>query len=217
MEKNQNQQRNRGRWKLFLVLAICAAPLVFSYITYYLIKPTGRTNYGTILDPREYPVPPLIATAASVAAATNGGTGDTGGNVTSVTGAAGLDAYKGKWIMLQVSASACQAACQTGLTNMRQLRLTQGKDMDRLERVWLVPDQRPIETLLLREFDGVHVLRVDAKIVAGWLPAEPGTTMEDRLYLIDPLGNLMMRYTVDANPNKVKKDLIKLLKASSIG
>ena len=93
----------------------------------------------------------------------------------------------------------------------------QGKDMDRIERVWLVPDQQPIDTLILREFDGVHILRANGNAIDAWLPVEPGTSAQDRLYLIDPLGNLMMRYTVDADPNKVKKDIVKLLKASSIG
>jgi len=213
VEKNQQQLRESGRWKLFLVLAICAAPLVFSYITYYVIKPTGRTNYGTILDPRLYPIPALatgqVTDAPKAASEVS--------SLAHPVPPASLLTYKGKWIMLQVSSSACQAACQTSLINMRQLRLAQGKDMDRLERVWLVPDQQAMETLLLREFDGVHVIRVDPKKVAAWLPVEPGTAMEDRLYLIDPLGNLMMRYTVDADPNKIKKDLIKLLNASSIG
>jgi hypothetical protein len=195
---NSNKVQQRGRWKLYLVLAICASPLFLSYVTYYVIKPMSRTNYGTLLDPRLYPMPKLNSVL-------QGGAPEE------------LTAYKGKWIMLQVSASGCGDNCRKNLFAMRQLRLMQGKDMDRIERVLLVTDQAPMETLILREFDGTHILRTDAKAVDAWLPVEPGTTVQDRLYLIDPLGNLMMRYTVDADPNKVKKDLIKLLKASSIG
>lgn len=188
----------RGRWKLYMVFAICASPLLFSYFTYYVIKPASRTNYGTLLDPRLYPTPTLNSVL-------QGGP------------AQELSAYQGKWIMLQVSSSDCQVKCQNGLFAMRQLRTMQGKDMDRIERVWLVPDQQPIDTLILREFDGVHILRANGNAIDAWLPVEPGTSAQDRLYLIDPLGNLMMRYTVDADPNKVKKDIVKLLKASSIG
>jgi cytochrome oxidase Cu insertion factor (SCO1/SenC/PrrC family) len=195
---NLAQQKKIGRSKLYLVIAICAAPLIMSYVTYFLIKPTARTNYGTLLDPRQYPIPDLHSVLQGGAAQ-------------------GLDAYKGKWIMLQVSGSDCQAACQHALFAMRQLRLMQGKEMDRIERVLLVPDQQPMETTLIREYDGMHILRVDAAALNAWLPAEPGTTVQDRLYLIDPLGNLMMRYPVDAEPAKVKKDLTKLLTASSIG
>lgn len=188
----------QSRWKLYLVIAICASPLVFSYLAYYVIKPGGRTNYGTLLDPRDYPMPVLHSVLL-------------GGPATE------LDAYKGKWIMLQVSSGNCLDTCKKTLTNMRQIRLIQGKDMDRIERVLLVTDQAPIETQLLREFDGTHILRADVKAVQGWLPVDAGSSVEDRLYLIDPLGNLMMRYSVDADPNKIKKDITKLLYASSIG
>jgi hypothetical protein len=198
MQQKTTQPIQRSKWKLYMVIGICVAPILISYLTYYVIKPTGRTNYGTLLDPRLYPMPKLNSVLL-------GGAPEE------------LTAYKGKWIMLQVSSSDCQTRCQSGLFAMRQLRLMQGKDMDRIERVLLVIDQQPIETMLIRAYDGMHILRVDAKALDAWLPAEPGTTDQDRLYLIDPLGNLMMRYTVDADPNKVKKDLIKLLKASSIG
>lgn len=198
MNESKTKQANLGRWKLFAIVAMCASPLLFSYLTYYVIKPEGRTNYGTLLDPRLYPMPRLNSVLQ-------------GGERQE------LDAYKGKWIMLQVSSSDCQSACQNTLLNMRQLRLMQGKDMDRIERVILITDQSPIETNLLREYDGTHFLRADPKIIASWLPAEEGKQLQDRLYLIDPLGNLMMRYSVDADPNKIKKDIVKLLKASSIG
>lgn len=188
-------KQRRGRWKLYLVLAMCASPLIFSYLTYYVIQPTGRTNYGTLLDPRLYPVPTLDGSKLSE----------------------NLRTYKGKWIMLQVSSSDCQAACQNTLLNMRQLRLMQGREMNRIERVVLITDQKPVETTLLSEYDGTHFVRADAKAIAAWLPAEEGGNVHDRIYLIDPLGNLMMRYAVDADPEKIKKDISKLLKASSIG
>ena len=193
-----DQQTKRGRWKLYLVIAVCASPLILSYFTYYVIQPMSRTNYGTLLDPRSYPMPEL-------------GSRLQGGEKQE------LSAYKGKWIMLQVSSPDCQKACQNTLLNMRQLRLMQGKEMDRIERVVLITGQNPMETLLLREYDGTHFLRTDANAVAAWLPVEEGSNVQDRIYLIDPLGNLMMRYPVDADPNKIKKDLSKLLKASRIG
>jgi hypothetical protein len=100
---------------------------------------------------------------------------------------------------------------------MRQLRLAQGKDMDRIERVWLITDDKPLETLVMREYDGTRMLRVKPDALKAWLPVEQGTTAADHIYMIDPLGNLMMRFPKDADPNKIKKDLSKLLKASSIG
>lgn len=206
MEKNkeqgknqsQGQQRKRGRWKLLLVVAVCAAPMIASYLTYYVIKPESRTNYGTLLDPREYPIPPLGSTELD------------GKPVK-------LEDYKGKWVLLQVSGGECDEACKTRLFAMRQLRLMQGKEMERIERVWLITDAKPLDTMLMREYDGTDMLRVDPKLLKAWLPTEAGTSVEDHLYMIDPRGNLMMRFPKDADPNKVKKDISKLLRASSIG
>jgi hypothetical protein len=193
------EQKHQGRWKLFAIIAICAAPMIASYLAYYVIKPQSRTNYGTLIDPRAYPIPVSLGS-------------------TSLDGEpVALDAYKGKWILLQADGSDCADKCKAKLFAMRQLRLMQGKDMDRIERVWLVTDNQPLETLTLREFDGTHVLRVNPAALKAWLPVETGTTPADHLYMIDPLGNLMMRFPKDADPNKIKKDIARLLKASSIG
>ncbi len=196
MEKNKQQRAGRG--KLFLVLAVCAAPLIASYFMYYVVKPSGRTNYGTLLDPRNYPMPELASTALD-------------GSPLS------LQAFQGKWLMVQVNDADCQAPCEKKLNDMRQLRLAQGKEMDRIERIWLITDDKPLETMLLRQYDGMRHLRVSSNVLESWLPAEPGTVASDHIYLIDPRGNLMMRYPKDADPNQIKKDLIKLLKASAIG
>jgi len=195
----QNDQQRKGRWKLFAVIAICASPLIASYLTYYVIKPEGRTNYGALIDPRAYPMPAALGTTSL-----------DGKPVT-------LNDYKGKWIMLQVSDADCQEPCRKRLYDMRQLRLAQGKDMDRIERVWLITDDKPLETMLMREYDGTHMLRAKPDALKAWLPTESGTAPTDHIYMIDPLGNLMMRFPKDADPNKMKKDISKLLKASRIG
>lgn len=181
-----------------MVLAICAAPMLASYLFYYVIKPQGRTNYGDLIDPRRYPVPALDSTSLDGAPVT-------------------IDNFKGKWLLLQVDSGDCGAGCQKKLLDMRQLRLMQGKEMDRIERVWLITDGKPLETILMREYDGTRMLRVSADKVRSWLPVDAGTSANDHLYIVDPLGNLMMRFPKDADPNKIKKDLTKLLKASSIG
>lgn len=197
MDQNKLNQ-NRGRWKLLLVLLVCASPLIFSYLTYYVIKPTGRSNYGALIDPRQYPIPAL-------------GTVGLDGKPLA------LEAYKGKWIMLQVSPGECPQACKDQLVAMRQLRLMQGKGMERIERVWLITDEAPLDTMLMKVVDGTRYLRVKPELVKAWLPVEQGGDVNDHLYLIDPLGNLMMRFPKNADPQKVKKDMAKLLKASAIG
>jgi hypothetical protein len=206
--KTSNTQQQKGRWKLLLVLAVCAAPLVFSYLTYYVIKPQGRTNFGTLIDPREHPIPALKATTLDAQPAS-------------------LDAFKGKWIMLKVGPAACGKDCMDQMFAIRQLRSMQGKEMERIERVWLVTDALPLETTLIRELDGMHMLRAPADVIARWLPVAQGGNAADSIWLIDPLGNLMMRFPPApagaTEPQKVqhyakvKKDIAKLLKASAIG
>nr|WP_249222933.1 cytochrome C oxidase subunit I [Noviherbaspirillum sp. L7-7A] len=172
--------------------------MIASYLTYFVIKPQSRTNYGELIDPRSHPMPSLGSTSLD-------------GKPTE------LEAYKGKWIMLQADSSDCAEKCRTKLFQQRQLRLTTGKEMERIERVWLVTDDKPVDTTLLREYDGTRVLRVDPAKLRQWLPVEEGAGIADHVYMIDPLGNLMMRFPKNPDPNKMKKDISKLLRASSIG
>jgi hypothetical protein len=198
---NPNGGPKRGRRMLWLVLAVCAAPMIASYFTYYVIKPQKRNNYGTLIDQRAHPVPAMPTTTLD-------------GRPQA------LDQFKGKWVMLMTGPGACPDACRKQLFAMRQLRLMQGKDADRIERVWLITDKEPLDTLIIREFDGTHMLRADAATVASWLPADEGTTPADHIYMIDPLGHLMMRFPKDPQfqqVRKVYKDINKLLKASSVG
>lgn len=197
MEKNSNQTA-RGRWKLLMVLAVCASPMIASYFTYYVIKPEGKTNYGEILDPRQFPVPQLNAVNAE------------GKNQE-------LSSLKGKWLMLQIDRGSCATACQKKLYDMRQLRTAQGKEKERIQRVWLITDDTPVEEKLKQGIAGTELLKVSPSVLEKWLPVEQGASIYDHIYLIDPLGNLMMRYPKDADANKIKKDLSKLLKASAIG
>ncbi|WP_328595715.1 SCO family protein [Rugamonas aquatica] len=205
MENKSNQ--GRGRWKLMAVLAVCAAPLVGSYLTYYVIKPKGGvTNFGALIDPRDHPIPAMASTSLDGKPLT-------------------LDNYKGKWIMLKVGPSDCKQDCQDQLFAMRQLRTMQGKEMERIERVWMITDEQPLDTVLMRVNDGTRMLRAPAAVIDKWLPLEQaaGDSVSDHVYLIDPLGNLMMRFpkgAVSSDTEKVKKvhkDISKLLKASAIG
>lgn len=198
---NPNGGRKRGRRMLWLVLAVCASPIIASYFTYYVIKPEKRNNYGTLIDQRAHPVPAMATTTLD-------------GRPQA------LEQFKGKWVMLMVGPGACPDSCRKQLFALRQLRLMQGKEADRIERVWLITDQEPLDTLIIREYDGTHMLRADAATVTQWLPVDGGTTPADHIYLIDPLGHLMMRFPKDPQlqeVRKVYKDINKLLKASAVG
>lgn len=184
---------------LYLLLAVCVAPVVASYTAYYLLPPEGRTNYGTLIEPqRPLPALSLRQLDGAIVPAVN---------------------VRGNWTMLQVDRGDCDARCEKKLWQMRQVRLTTGRDADRVQRLWLIVDDAPLAAMLMREFEGTRFLRARTEELAGFLPLpeRPGATLADHIWLIDPLGNLMLRWPKDADPNRMKRDLAKLLKASRVG
>jgi hypothetical protein len=178
------------------VLAICIAPVAASYFAYYVMPPSGRTNYGTLITPPR-PVPEAVGQTHL------DGTTDT------------FASLAGKWVLLSASAAECGRRCNAALLQMRQQRLMTGKDRDRVERVWLVADTAPVSTMILREYEGTHVARAPASVVREWLALEPGEAPDGVVWLVDPMGNLMLRWPQDPEPQKVKRDLARLLTASS--
>jgi len=118
-------------------------------------------------------------------------------------------AVKGKWVLVQFAGGACDAACEKKLYIMRQVRRAQGKDMDRVERLWALTDGAKPRPELLAAIEGTRVADLAS---AGF----PGSAV-DHIYVIDPLGNLMMRYPRDPDPSKMIKDLQRLLKYARAG
>jgi hypothetical protein len=109
---------------------------------------------------------------------------------------------------------------------MRQIRLTTGRERERVERVWLVTDQGQPDAALLAEHEGLWVVRVapDRKadaLVDNWLSVAAQSASQNagasNIWVVDPLGNLMMRFPDNPDPNGMKKDMNRLLKASRIG
>jgi len=193
-----SQRRIRAnRWKLIGLLLVCAAPVIASYLTYYVIKPDGRTNYGALIDPQR-------GTDAFAVAAPDGGAGS-------------LAALRGKWVMVSIVAGPCDRPCVDRLYAMRQVRLTTGKDRDRVERLLLVTGPQLPSDAVMRDYDGTVLLRAAPQAVADLFPADDGRAPADHVYVIDPLGNLMMRFPAPADPNRMKKDIAKLLRASRVG
>ena len=183
---------------MLAVLLACAAPVIASYFTYYVIRPEGRRNFGELVQPQR-PVPDV----ATVALDGSSGT---------------LRALKGQWLLVSVAGGACEKACQDNLYLQRQLRESLGKEKDRLDWVWLVTDDVPVAAALQPGLGKATVLRVPEAAVGGWLAPATGQQMADHLYVVDPQGNWMMRFppALDAEGfAKAKRDLERLLRASS--
>ncbi len=192
-------QRTRvGRLKMLAVLAVCAAPVVASYLTYFVIRPESRSNYGTLIQPtRSLPELGLRKLDGTPVPARS---------------------LRGQWLLVAVGPSACDAACDKRLFMQRQLREMLGRERDRLDKVWLILDEAPLAAPLRAAVDAVPPvlsLRADRAAVVRWLQPAPGQAIEDHLYLVDPMGEWMMRMPANPEPAKVKRDLERVLRASS--
>jgi hypothetical protein len=125
---------------------------------------------------------------------------------------------KGQWLLVVVIDSACDPACEQRLFMQRQLREMLGRDRDRLDKLVLVTDEGPLRPelrLALEAAVPATVLRVpEASLAAGLAPAS-GQPLQAHLYVVDPLGEWMMRMPPEAEPQRAMRDLIKLLRASA--
>jgi len=187
-----------GRLKMLLVMLVCAAPVVASYVTYYVIRPESRRSYGELITPPQE-MPQAM--------------------VRDVQGAAvPLVSLKGQWLLVSVGGGACAEACQQNLYFQRQLREVLGKDKDRMDRLWLINDEAPVAPGLMPALSQAQALRMDAQTLQNWLKPAPGHVLEDHLYVVDPMGHWMMRFPAHmdvTSASKAKRDLERLMRASS--
>jgi hypothetical protein len=188
------EQQRRGRLKALGIFLVCLAPFVAAYVTYYLWVPDSRMNYGEVLPLRALP-----------------GTLGTRPDGTALQAAD----LRGKWVLVQADSGACAEPCLKKLYAMRQVRLAQGKNFERVERVWLVLDNAPVSVPEPRLLEGVLPVRTEGRAAAAAFPAEGD--VRDHVYLVDPMGNVMLRFPKDADPKRMLKDLQRLLKVSQVG
>lgn len=188
-----------GRWKMLLVMAVCAAPVVASYFTYYVVRPEGRRNFGELIQPQHEMPTQLQAQTLS-------------GEYVPLTG------LKGQWLLVSTSAAACDQQCERHLYLQRQLRESLGREKDRMDWVWLIHDGAQPSAALEPALQTAQVLRMPAQDIAQWLQAAPEKRLDDHLYVVDPQGNWMLRFPAHMaaeDASKAKRDLDRLLRASS--
>lgn len=189
----QGQTRG-GRVKMVLVLMVCAAPVIASYFTYYVIKPKGTKNYGELMMDLK-PIPDVTAQ-------------DVQGKPVS------LSSLRKQWLLVSVGGGACDAVCEKHLYQQRQIREATGKEKERIDWVWLINDDAPVKPELLPALQQAHVLRVKSDDLRKWLAPAQGQQLQDHLYVVDPHGQWMMRFPAQPDPYKVKSDIERLLRAS---
>jgi cytochrome oxidase Cu insertion factor (SCO1/SenC/PrrC family) len=190
---------------MWILILVFFGPLAIAFLLYYGVhdwKPKGTTNRGDLIVPAR----PLPGTALS---SPNGGT-------------LSPQLLRGRWTLLYIGDGQCNPRCHEALTLMRQTRLALSQDMDRVQRMFLVTGNCCDQAYLAREQDGLILARADDAAAAGLISLFP--TYDDkpvaeagRIYIVDPLGNLMMSYSPSAPTKGLLEDMKKLLKLSHIG
>lgn len=178
---------------LALLILVTVLPVSASYLAYWFWRPQHTVNYGELLPPAPLPQAML------------------GG----LAGRDGLDraAMNGRWTLVYAGPGRCPIDCEQALYATRQTRLAQGKGMQRVARLWLVSDDGVPTEPLLREHADLAVVRA----VPDWLALLPGAERGAHVYLVDPLGNVMMRFPAQPDIGQIITDVQRLLKFSGLG
>ena len=196
-----------SRKKLLWIFALFFIPLLLATIWLQIVKAGGGAWGNTSRGELIVPATPLTEfTLQSL------GSNDT----------FGLDEVRGKWTILYVPGGSCADECQKTLFDIRQARLALNHRMERVQRILLTETDPQFSENFAKEHIGLHVLTGADAALAGLTSQiekaqEHMETKSNLVYLIDPNGNLMMRYTVDQLPKPMFKDLKHLLKVSRIG
>ena len=189
-----NAAQRSFRINLVLIFAVFAVPLIAAYLCYFVWPPQSRLNYGELIEPKALPDVALR---------------DADGKEIS------LSKLHGKWIMLSVDSTTCDEACDQKLYLMRQIRISMTKEMNRIERVMLLKGDGKLPSEITAKYPGMHVLSgADAALLAT-LSQEKNLT--DYIFLIDPVGQVMMRYAKDPDAVGIRRDLSRLLSVSQVG
>lgn len=185
---------NSGHRTIWLMATISVLPLIAAYIFYVEWRPQSGMNHGELLETR--PVPPAVLS-------------DLGGKPF-VT-----DKLRGKWLLVTIQSPSCDEKCQRKLYYLRQVRIAQGENMSRVERIWLLRSEGVPNQGLIAEHPGLLIARPTDP---SWFSSFPvKSDAAEHIYLIDPSGNLVLRYNDDVDPKGMVSDLTRLLKISRIG
>ena len=187
-----------GRWKLLAIILVSSIPVLLALFAYRFVQPQSRTGIGEFINPAR-PMGTL-----------QGQTLDAEPQL--------LEALKGRWLLVSVAGGACAEQCQKQLFVQRQLWATLGTEKDRVARVWLVDDQAAIDPALRQAMGNAIILRLPKADLNAWLADPADRSLSDYLFLVDPLGNAMMRFPSVVSvvqAGQMHRDLDRLLRATA--
>lgn len=205
------QKKHRSKTPLIIILLMSLAPLVAALIVYFIpeLRPEGSAAYGELVQPQR-PMP----NAKDLPLTTLDGK------------PFDLGSLKGKWIMMAADGAACPESCARKLYIIRNTHASQGKHVERLARVWFITDDAPVPEKVLEAYKGAVMVRVNPVVLQQFLlgggpgamtPEQARQGLSIPIWVIDPLGNLMLEYPAVADPEMFRNDIRKLIKSSRIG
>jgi cytochrome oxidase Cu insertion factor (SCO1/SenC/PrrC family) len=186
------------RASLLIIAAMFLLPLLLAWFMYngtIDYKPAATRNFGQLVEP---PVPLNWQDAIMLPGS-------------DAPGLNAAEAFSDKWVILYPVPDPCLDTCLQAVSALRQIHRAAGRQQARIRIALLIRDNGSlsIESTLRDTYARFQLIRdPDGKVASTLQRAtvEPGA-----VYLIDPLGNIMMTYKEGADPNKLKQDLKRLL------
>ena len=208
MHQNKSKlAKPRSLTPLVMILLLSLAPVLAAVVVYFNPEwqPSGSVNYGTLVEPQR----PMPASAALELTTLDGKPFD-------------QQSLKGKWLLAAADVAACPESCARKLFILRNSHASQGKNVDRVNRIWFITDDAPVPEKVLEAYKGTIMVRAKPEQLAKFLPTlgnspDGKPALQDPMWIIDPLGNLILQYPVDAEPLRFRKDLGRLIYNSRIG
>lgn len=185
--------KKSNRRKFLLLLALMCAPVVISYTLYFLEYRPESKHYGGLI--------PIVKVIGA-------GTNQSDNTILR------MKDLHGKWILVTIDSGYCDEACQEKLYFMRQVRLVQGKQKHRIERLWLINDNAIPDAELVKQYEGTLFVNAKDSEILGFIETRESQTKH--IYLIDPIGNLMMRFPENVDGTKMGHDIKRLLHVSQL-
>ena len=207
MTPSARQLRYRNLRMVAALAALFFTPLLASYWLYYGMgwRPSGQINHGELIQPPR-PLPRVDLPRVPIDA----------GAAKELPGA-DPTLFRGEWTLVYIGDGGCDASCHQTLYVMRQTRLALGADQTRVAGVFLVTADCCAKDYLAREHARMTVLDASGAAAGPLLSRFPTGARQQTLFIVDPLGNLMMRYDVRRAPGGLLVDLKRLLELSQIG
>ena len=198
----------RSKTPLVLIFLLSLAPVLAAVLVYFnpQWRPEGSVNYGQLVEPQR----PMPVAADLQLTTLDGKPFD-------------LNSLKGKWLLVAADGAACPDSCARKLFILRNSHASQGKNVERLARVWFITDDAPVPEKVLEAYKGTTMVRVKPEQLQKFLTtmgvkaSTASEALAEPMWIIDPNGNLILQYPTDAEPEKVRKDISKLVYNSRIG